>query len=60
MERKRTYLGTRERQGLMERQSSYLGTRDKQGLMRRGENLPRNQKQAGGDGEGRENLGTRV
>lgn len=31
-------------QGLMERQSSYLGTRDKQGLMRRGENLCRNQK----------------
>lgn len=58
MERERTYLGTRDRQGLM--QSSYLSTRDKQGLMRRVENLCRNQKQAGDDGEGRENLGTRV
>lgn len=57
MERERTNLGTKDRQGLM--QSSYLGTRDKQGLMRMGENLHRNQKQAGDDGEGRENLGTR-
>lgn len=38
----------------MERERTYLGTRDRQGMMEKGENLLRNQGQTGNDRESRE------
>lgn len=44
----------------MERERTYLGTRDRQGMMEKGENLLRNQGQTGNDRESREGKMRRV